>query len=109
MSKIVTLAVAAAAYVLGAKAGRQRYEKIRTGAERIWSDPRVRNKTQRAAETVRGRAPQVKERLTDAVKQTAEKVSSRNSGTPDPMANDLGPGSRDVGPIADDLGPRTGP
>jgi hypothetical protein len=78
MSKIVTLAIAAGAYVLGARAGRERYEQIKVNAQRIWSDPRVQDKTQQATDVVKERAPQVKDKVSGAVKQTADKVSSRN-------------------------------
>ena len=39
---IVAAAVAAGAYVLGAKAGRRRYRQITQTAESLWNDPAVK-------------------------------------------------------------------
>ena len=36
MSKLTTVAVGAVAYVLGARAGRERYEQIVANAQRLW-------------------------------------------------------------------------
>jgi hypothetical protein len=52
MSKLALLAAAGAGYVLGTRAGRQRYEQIRSGARRVAGDPRVQAATARAQETV---------------------------------------------------------
>jgi hypothetical protein len=41
MTKILAVAVGAAAYVLGARAGRERYNQISDLARSLWRDPRV--------------------------------------------------------------------
>jgi hypothetical protein len=41
MSRIFTIAVGTAGYVLGARAGRERYEQIKTQAGKLWSSPTV--------------------------------------------------------------------
>lgn len=80
MSKIITVAVGACAYVLGAKAGRERYEQIRNQAQRLWRDPRVQQKTDQAATVIKDKAaPAVKEQVTKAAKQVAEKAKSSNN------------------------------
>ena len=48
MRKLLLLVAFAAGYVLGAKAGRQRYEQIMSAANRVKEDPHVRS----AASTV---------------------------------------------------------
>lgn len=85
MSKIVLVTVAAAAYVLGAKAGRERYEQISEFAQRWWNDPRVRRKRSEASEAVKDRAPEAKEKLSGAAKHAADKVTS--SGSDDAPTN----------------------
>ncbi|MFI9200490.1 YtxH domain-containing protein [Streptomyces sp. NPDC053048] len=45
---------AAVGYVLGARAGRERYEELRKGAQRVAQNPAVRNTVETAA--VNGRA-----------------------------------------------------
>ncbi|MFI0910807.1 YtxH domain-containing protein [Streptomyces abikoensis] len=61
---------AAVGYVLGARAGRERYEELRKGARRIAQNPAVRNTAETAA--VNGRA---------LVTRTVDKVGDRLPGT----------------------------
>lgn len=88
MSKILTLAVGAGAYVLGAKAGRQRYDQIMTTARRAWSDPRVQKTTSQAGDMIKDKAPEVRDQMASAVKQATSKVKSsdqddaRHAGSP---------------------------
>lgn len=52
MSKLTILAAAAVGYVLGARAGRERYDEIAEAARGVWSNPTVqrgKDKTQEAA------------------------------------------------------------
>ena len=42
MSKLVTAGVFATGYVLGARAGRERYEEIRRAWERLTNHPRIK-------------------------------------------------------------------
>lgn len=52
MSKTSLLLGFAAGYVLGSRAGRERYEQIRDGARRVAGNPRVQQAAGRAQETV---------------------------------------------------------
>jgi hypothetical protein len=76
MSKLFTLGVAAVAYVLGAKAGRDRYDQIVSGAQKIKSNPKVQSAATDAKETIKEHAPEVKDKAAGAVKQAASKVKS---------------------------------
>lgn len=79
MSKL-TLAVAfAAGYVVGARAGRDRYEQIRAGAQKVAENPHVqaaagaaKDKAGEVATTV---AETAKERAADAVGTAKEKAA----------------------------------
>ena len=51
MSKLVVLAAAATGYVLGARAGQDRYQQITDQAQRLWHDPRVRRMAADAKDT----------------------------------------------------------
>ncbi len=62
MSKLVTLAVAAGAYVLGTKAGRERYEQISSKAKSLWSDPKVQQKKQEALDLAKDTAGRAKDK-----------------------------------------------
>lgn len=56
MKKLTLLAVAALGYVLGARAGRGRYEQIRRVARRVTNDPRVQHTSRQAADLAKEKA-----------------------------------------------------
>jgi len=56
MSKITMAAAAAAGYVLGARAGRERYDQIVQKAEGAWNNPKVQKGKRRAQEKAEGKA-----------------------------------------------------
>jgi hypothetical protein len=86
MKKTMLLAVGAVGYVLGAKAGRERYEQIMSGASKIARDPRVQQKTHEAADAVRHNAPMVKDKVAGAASSAKDTVKQKTSGgtTPEP-------------------------
>lgn len=70
--KIAFVLGAAVGYVLGTRAGRERYEQIKRGALRVWNTEPV----QRGVDSVRGA---VDERA-DEVKQTVKRLGSQLLG-----------------------------
>jgi oxygen-dependent protoporphyrinogen oxidase len=74
--KLLILAGAAVGYVLGTRAGRQRYEEIKDRADTLWHDPRVQQKVSDAQHTVKAKAPEIQDRLTEAAARATEKVKS---------------------------------
>jgi hypothetical protein len=81
-------------YVLGTKAGRERYEQIRQTFNKVKDDPRVQEKTQQAADLAKEKAPVVKDKLSDVAGSATSKVksSSSSSSSNDP-ADQLNPES----------------
>ena len=61
-------------YVLGTKAGRERYEQIRATFDKVKDDPRVQEKTQQAADLAKEKAPVVKEKVAEATDKATTKV-----------------------------------
>jgi hypothetical protein len=61
-------------YVLGARAGRERYEQIKAGAEKVWQDPRVQRQVHTVEEFVKDKAPDLAEKATGVAKKVAAKV-----------------------------------
>ena len=88
MKKIPLLAAAAAGYVLGARAGRERYEQIKTGAQKIAGDPRVQAASHKAQDAVTSQAAHAaevaKDKVTDAASTAADKVRRESSIQPAP-------------------------
>ncbi len=70
----------AAGYVLGSRAGRERYEQISSAARKVAGDPRVQSAASKAQETVAAQAPvvaeAVKDKATSAASAVADKVRS---------------------------------
>ncbi|MGA5128716.1 YtxH domain-containing protein [Streptomyces olivoreticuli] len=56
---------AAVGYVLGARAGRERYEQLRKGAQRVAQNPAVRNTAESAAQNGRAMAAKAFDRVGD--------------------------------------------
>ena len=82
MSKIVTLAAAATGYVLGARAGRQRYEQIADQAQRLWHDPRVQKAAANAKDTAAEKAPLLKDKVAGKATSGSSDSSPTTSTTP---------------------------
>ncbi len=89
-------------YVLGAKAGRERYDQLRTQFDKVKNDPRVQEKTQQAADLAKEKAPVVKDKLTDAASTATDKVKSATSGG-DESTDELNP---DRLKLTDETGPQ---
>ncbi len=90
-------------YVLGTKAGRERYEQMRSQFDKVKNDPRVQEKTQQAADLAKEKAPIVKEKVTEAAEAATSKVKSATSGSPEDAGDQLNP---DRLKLTDQTGPQ---
>ena len=80
MKKLLILVAGGIGYVLGTRAGRERYEQMRNTVNKVKDDPRVQEKAHQAADLAKEKAPVVKEKLTEAADKGAAKVRSSNGG-----------------------------
>lgn len=80
MKKLMLLVAGGVGYVLGTRAGRERYEQIKTAATRVKDDPRVQEKAHHAADLAKEKAPIVKEKMTAAASTAADKVTPSGNG-----------------------------
>lgn len=86
MKKLTVLVAAAAGYVLGTRAGRERYEQIKRQVTKTWNNPKVQ-------ETVDVVQDQAKQTGADVASAVGSKVSSAasdvkakvTSSTPEPV------------------------
>lgn len=76
--RIVLLVGIGIGYVLGARAGRERYEDIKKAVRRFWNDPRVAHQVQNVEQFARDKAPEV----VDFIGDTAKKVIQRSPAKP---------------------------
>ena len=72
--KILFVFGLAMGYVLGTRAGRERYEQIKAGAEKVWMDPRVQEQVHTVEEFVKDKAPDLADKATSAAKKVATTV-----------------------------------
>ena len=79
MRKTTALVAGGVGYVLGARAGRQRYEQIRGMAMKVKSNPKVQETAPKAADAAKEAAPVVKEKVTGAADSAASKVKGDSS------------------------------
>lgn len=66
MKKLMLLTAGAVGYVLGTKAGRERYEQIKSGAQKLKNNPTVQQKAREATAAVKENAPVVKDKVAGA-------------------------------------------
>ena len=85
--KILLLTGLAVGYVLGTRAGRERYEEIKTAANKLWADPRVQKPVRQAEDFVKDKAPEVADFVTDGVKNVASKVTGKVTPAKKPAAS----------------------
>ena len=88
MKKLISLAAFGAGYVLGARAGRERYDQIMRGFTKVREDPRVQEQAHHVAEVAKEQAPIVKDKVTEAAASAVQKVRPSSS---DPLDLDTSP------------------
>ena len=74
MRKLTILAVGGIGYVLGARAGRERYEQIRRVATRVKENPTVQSAASSATDAAKSAAPVVKDKVAGVADTAAQKA-----------------------------------
>lgn len=69
-------------YVFGTRAGRARYNQIKSAALKVWMDPRVQEQVTVATEFVKEKAPEVVDFVSANAKKVAAKVDEARGTTP---------------------------
>jgi hypothetical protein len=82
MKKLMLLAALAVGYVLGARAGRERYDQIMGLMGKIKDDPRVQEKAHQAVDLAKGQAPVVADKVSTAASAAASKVTGHGHTEP---------------------------
>jgi hypothetical protein len=75
MKKLLLLAAAGVGYVLGTRAGRERYDQIMGTVNKVKNDPRVQEKAHQAVDTARQQAPVVADKVASAASAAKDKVA----------------------------------
>jgi hypothetical protein len=97
--KILFAAGLAVGYVLGTRAGRERYEQLKRAAQGFWNDPRVQRRVDQVEDFVRTAAPEVAEFVSDGAKKVVGQVTGAGrTSAAKPAAKAAGAASRSTGP-----------
>jgi PRC-barrel domain len=84
MGKLGMVVGAAVGYVLGAKAGRERYDQLAASARQLLDKPQVKRVVDSAPGDLGARLEQVANKAADKVHEAGDKVASSGSATPGP-------------------------
>lgn len=76
-TKLIFLIGAAVGYVLGSRAGRQRYEQIKMKSRELWNSDRVQHKVAEAGEAVKATAPVVGQKIGDAARHATDAAKTK--------------------------------
>jgi hypothetical protein len=91
--KIVFVVGLATGYVLGTRAGRERYEQIKAGAEKVWSTPTVQAGVEKVQEIAGARVDVAKAKLPRQARNALASLIGREPLS-DPKQSTSRPGSK---------------
>jgi hypothetical protein len=103
MKKLLVLVAGGIGYVLGTKAGRERYEQLRGTFNKVKSDPRVQEKAHQAADFAAEKAPVLKDKVTEAAGKAKPSSGSSDSQGSGGTVEELNPDRITLG---EDSGPQ---
>ena len=75
--KILFVAGLGLGYLLGTRAGREKYDELKSAALKVWNDPRVQKQVDAVEDFVKDKAPEVAEFVSDGAKNIVDKVSNK--------------------------------
>jgi hypothetical protein len=78
--KITLLIGGAVGYVLGTRAGRERYEQIKSQARGLWNNPKVQDAAGSAQDYARQKAPEVQQKVAEAAGPAASTAKDKVGG-----------------------------
>ncbi|HEX6196799.1 MAG TPA: YtxH domain-containing protein [Jiangellaceae bacterium] len=76
-AKLALLVGAAAGYVLGTRAGRERYDQIKSTASELWQNNRVQDTVSGAEDFVASKAPDVQHKVGEAARSAVDAARSK--------------------------------
>lgn len=83
MKKLSILAVGAVGYVLGSRAGRERYEQIKSQAQKTWNRPLVQSAVDDVEQAVKHTASDVGSKVAGAANDAGSRVAEKVKGAKD--------------------------
>ena len=96
--KILFVAGLGLGYVLGTRAGREKYDQLKTAALKVWNDPRVQKQVDAVEDFVKDKAPEVADFVSDNAKKVVGKVSGAATPAKKPAARSTSSSTRSTTP-----------
>jgi hypothetical protein len=79
--KILLVVGLGVGYVLGSRAGREKYDELVARVHKVWNDPRVQKQASNVGDFVKEKAPDVADFLSTNVKKATSRPSASRSST----------------------------
>lgn len=76
--KLTLLAGIGIGYVIGTRAGRERYDQMVAKAQSLWRDPRTQEKVHQARDIAEAKAGQAAQGLQDTVQDTVQRATGKD-------------------------------
>ncbi|MET1037245.1 MAG: hypothetical protein ABW075_03170 [Aeromicrobium sp.] len=96
MKKLTLLVAAGAGYVLGSRAGRERYEQIKQQTTKAWHNPKVQETVDQVQTQAKATGADIGSKVGSKVAETAsdvkDKVSEKISSNDHQQGDTVGPG-----------------
>lgn len=102
VNKLLLAAAGVAGYVLGTKAGRERYDQIRTQSQKVWNSPTVQSGVDHAADAAKGAAAAAGSAAADAATSAASAAAHKVTDAVRHRGDDGAPAPADDEPTTDD-------
>jgi hypothetical protein len=78
--KILLVVGLGVGYVLGSRAGREKYDELVARVHKVWNDPRVQKQASNVGDFVKEKAPDVADFLSTNVKKATTRPNASRSG-----------------------------
>jgi hypothetical protein len=80
LGKIAMLGAVGVGYVLGTRAGRERYDQISAGARKLWNNPKVQDAAGKATEAAKKQGPLIQDKTKEAAHKATDQLGKSGSG-----------------------------
>ena len=95
MGKLTLLAGGAVGYVLGTRAGRERFEQIKSQAQTLWEHPKVQEQASKVQGVAKRKSSEVQDKVSSSSSSSSPSSSSSSSPT-SPSVSVSSTGTADV-------------
>lgn len=97
MKKLLVLAGGVVGYVLGTRAGRERYAQIKRGSSKLWNSPPVQAGVAEAESAAKQAAAATGDKVAEAASTLKDKVTSTAEPDDEPPVRPVAPEARQTG------------